>query len=241
MSKPNYVRKAEVIANGDYDMYRYSMQAQVAFFRNKPLRKGNPFRSVKDAIEYHNAKIKENPENAKECERLDNARVHRVMRLKSKIRYMIDNFGCCFVTLTFSDATLQSTSPDTRHQYVRKWLKENFCCGVANVDFGEKNGREHYHAIVPVERVSPASWSYGLIYGKTIPKGDRVNADKLSHYTAKLVNHAIKETTKGCRTIYSGKFGVPLDIPDKSSVETVKVDFDGFIDADVDEIDKLFL
>ena len=251
MAKPNYQRKAEVIANGDYQLYRYSMQAQYAFFRRKSLRKENPFKTVKDAIEYHNSKLQENPDNFKECERLDNARVQRVKRLRSRIRYMVENYECNFVTLTFSDETLNSTNADTRHRYVMRWLKDNFPCAVANVDYGAKNGREHYHAIVPVPKVNHETWQYGMLYGKTIPKGDKNNADKLSHYVAKLVNHAIKETTKGCRTIYSGVFGhVDLTVERTktqnkevlaSQEENAQDNFMVLSDEDVTRLDDIFL
>lgn len=209
MSKANFLRKAEVLANGDYAMYRKALQAQNAFFRyqGRVPSSDNPFSSAKEAVEYCNQKLRENRENHIECERLENARLQRVVRLKKRIRYMVESFECCFVTLTFRDDVLSSTSAESRHKYVNRWLRDNFSCGVANVDFGGKNGREHYHAIVPVSRVNHDTWSYGALYGKTIKCGSRKDADKLSCYVAKLVNHAIKETTCGCRTIYSGVFG----------------------------------
>lgn len=261
MSNANFLRKAEVLANGDYDLYRKSLQTQIAFFRGGSVSMDNPFSTLKDAVNFHNQLLSEKPENFLECERLENARVQRVVRLKKRIRYMVENYDCCFVTLTFRDDVLVKTNADTRHRYVHRWLHDNFCCGVANVDFGAKNHREHYHAVVPVSRVQHDTWSYGALYGKSIPCGSRKDADKISCYVAKLVNHAIKETTCGCRTIYSGSFGdlsLPLErsktrnkgisIKNGKSVygwsaNDVHVDADGFIvmsDEECARLEELF-
>lgn len=53
-----------------------------------------------------------------------------------------------FVTLTFDEDTLKDTSKDTRHTYISRFLKDNAFYYIANIDYGTKNDREHYHAIV---------------------------------------------------------------------------------------------
>lgn len=209
MSKSNILRKAEVLKNGDYQAFRFTRQIINSEFRNIPVSQDNPFCSSTEALAYDSWKRANDSENWKECERLDHARIQRVARLRSKVGYMVRKSDCCFVTLTFTDEVLARTSADTRHRYVKRWLKSNFACGIANIDFGAKNGREHYHAIVPGARISHDSWKYGAVKGKTIKQADDSAVQKVACYTAKLVNHAIKETTKGCRSIYSGKFGMP--------------------------------
>ena len=213
MSKSNFQRKSEVLNNGDYDSYRFARQTMQSYYRDIPLNENNPFTTIDEAIAFDTWKRENDAENWKECERLDHARVSRVCRLRNKVRYMISKYECCFATLTFSDDVLEKTSPETRHTYVARFLKENFPCGIANVDFGQSTHREHYHAIIPVPKITADMWKYGFVFGRKLKKADNLTADKVAYYTAKLVNHAIKETTKGCRTIYSGYFGlyVPKD------------------------------
>ena len=211
MSKSNFLRKAEVLKNGDYENFRYVQQMCQSVLKKFPTSKENPFDNVEDAVAYDAWKRANDAENWKECERLDHARCARVSRLRGKVSYMVGKYDCNFTTLTFTDEVLARTSSETRHKYVARWVK-NFPCAIANVDFGTKLGREHYHVIVPVKKVDASTWKYGAVKGKTIKK-DENSVDKVARYTAKLVNHAIKETTKGCRTIYSGTFGpyVPKD------------------------------
>ena len=53
-----------------------------------------------------------------------------------------------FVTFTFNDDTFSKTLPSTRKKYCQRWLEEFTRDYFANEDFGAKNGREHYHAVV---------------------------------------------------------------------------------------------
>lgn len=205
MSKINYERKAQVLTNGDYDTYRFYRQSQ---HENLKQNKNNPFSSKAEADAYAEWKLENDFDNWHECEKLDNARCHRIARLRSKMRETLKRGGK-FVTLTFSDEVLAKTKAKTRHEYVKTWLR-GFYQGIANIDFGAENGREHYHAVVPCENVDLSSWKYGYAFVKDVKI--RTDADferqveKLSCYSSKLVNHAIKDTTKGYRTIYSGKW-----------------------------------
>ena len=110
--------------------------------------------------------------------------------------------NCIFLTMTFTDIVLNETSYDSRRRYVREYLKSQGDYYIANIDFGEKNDREHYHAVILADKVDYSPWhKYGAI------KGQRVNvsvedAKRLSKYVSKLTNPAIKETTKQHRVIY---------------------------------------
>ena len=76
---------------------------------------------------------------------------------------------------------------------------------VANIDFGSKNGREHYHAIVfPIgSSIDLKAWSYGRINAERIHPSDNDIA-RTTKYIAKLTSHAIKDTTgHAYRIIYS--------------------------------------
>lgn len=143
-------------------------------------------------------------------------------RLAQRLQYILTQEHASFLTLTFRDDVLQNTSEDTRRQYVRRFLASYGALYVANVDYGGRNGREHYHAVISA-RVKPSEWSYGLLNCKSIDyrlnkvpkryealspseqreKVFRDNKLRLSKYVAKLANHAIKETTKRKALIYS--------------------------------------
>lgn len=143
-------------------------------------------------------------------------------RLAQRLEYILMQEHASFLTLTFCDDVLQGTSEDTRRQYVRRFLASYGALYVANIDYGGKNGREHYHAVISA-RVKPSDWSFGLLNCKSIdyrlskvPKRYEVlspleqkekvfrdNKVRLAKYVAKLTNHAIKDTTKRKALIYS--------------------------------------
>ena len=140
-----------------------------------------------------------------EVEKICNASIQRTKRLRSRIENMLLSGSCLFLTLTFNDNTLDSTSADTRRQYVRKYLKSFNCSYVANIDFGAKNHREHYHAVVNLDSIDLSLWrSYGNINVQKVRNNSiDLNKKRLSKYICKLSNHAIKETTKRSCLIYS--------------------------------------
>lgn len=136
-----------------------------------------------------------------EAEKVQQANFKRVQRLKRRITYMLENGSCQFLTLTFTDDVLSKTSEDTRRQYVRRFLSSFSNEFVANVDYGKKNGREHYHALIMTDkRINYTDWKGGNCDGIRVYNS---NTDAIAKYISKLTNHAIKETTKQCRIIYS--------------------------------------
>lgn len=150
----------------------------------------------------------------KEARKINKASCYRVARLKKRITKMLSSGHCIFCTFNFDDKVLNSTSIDTRRQYVRRHLSSFNCQYVANIDFGndkeyiDRKGnkrkgtsREHYHALVQVEKL-PMSWSYGYEFLEHVRLHDSTDV-KLSKYISKLTNHAIKETTKRSCLIYS--------------------------------------
>ena len=141
----------------------------------------------------------------KECEKINHFDYERTKRLKNRVKTMLLNGSCIFITLTFNDDTLRNTTDKQRRVAVSRYLKQYGCMYVANVDFGSKNKREHYHALINCENVDFKSWrKFGNINAKRVRNKD-IESDKtkLSKYIAKLSNHAIKETTKRSCLIYS--------------------------------------
>lgn len=135
----------------------------------------------------------------KEGMRLNDSFYHRKLRLQNRINDMLAK-DCLFLTLTFTDKVLQKTTKDTRRQHVRRFLRQFGCKYIANIDFGDKNNREHYHAIIQISEINAKLWDYGAINFKPIVVK---NEKALSKYIAKLRNHAIKETARVDRIIYS--------------------------------------
>lgn len=169
-----------------------------------------------------------------EAEKIIKAENNRITRLKSRITLFLDcKEPTNFLTLTFSDKILQNTTPEERRRYVKRYLKSQSDYYIANLDFGSKNGREHYHAVI-LGNVDLEPWrKYGAINvqnvgnrkeltRKNIPRRYkdldertvktlmlRDTEKKLAKYVAKLTNHAIKATTKRSAIMYSRKLPNP--------------------------------
>lgn len=146
----------------------------------------------------------ENETIKKTCFNLCNSRRQRTKRLNKKITDMLYVGQCYFITLTFTDDTLDSTTCLTRRKYVSRYLKSQTPYYIANVDFGSLREREHFHAIV-FGQIDFTPWhKYGAINCKTIfSKFNDDSRVKLAKYITKLTNHAIKNTAKNFRCIYS--------------------------------------
>ena len=133
------------------------------------------------------------------------SRYSRKRRIQKRIQKYIQEGKGAFYTLTFRDHVLASTSEDTRRQYVRRWLSLNFKQYVANIDFGDKNEREHYHAVVNLEDgVLPEEWPHGF-HKVQFVAFEGVDDTRISKYMSKLTNHALKQSGHLKRIIYSRK------------------------------------
>ena len=152
MRKPNYELKAKVISNG---MAKIQRQVSLTFFRKMEEDKAlvlngenqeqwKPM-SIGMAKLYQEMFQEEYQEEYQECIRVNNASYHRTKRLREKIENMLLSGQCIFLTLTFTNETLENTNQDTRKRYVKRYLKEVSNQYVANIDYGSKNEREHYH------------------------------------------------------------------------------------------------
>ena len=133
----------------------------------------------------------------------------RKERVKKRITEYINTGKAQFVTLTFSPTFFErETSEETRRRYIARFLKEQCEYYVANVDYGEENGREHYHAvIVPKnERIDYKAYNdifdKSRIYAEDIRVNDK-SFDSVSRYISKLTNHALKIKGEYQRLIFS--------------------------------------
>lgn len=142
----------------------------------------------------------------------------RKYRCNHRIHLMLDYDlkRCFFLTFTFNDETLSKLNADSRKQYVIRYLKKHFSQYVANIDYGSKNEREHYHAIgvikngsilIPTKQhgvYNLAFYDKGFTTAKTINSSEDYLA--LSGYINKLTNHAFKTSNKAQKLIYSRNF-----------------------------------
>lgn len=140
-----------------------------------------------------------------ELQRISNADYERNKRLHNRITEILAvGENPCFVTFTFNDETFERLNSDSRRQAVFRYLKKHCNIYVANIDFGEKNGREHYHAVCDCH--PSCLWNSelhnGFIQVQQIRLKDATPV-RLSKYISKLTNHAIKATTRRTAIIYS--------------------------------------
>ena len=199
---PDYAKKAEVIRSG---LCVTEKQVSRAFYAQMLLdTTGEYIYSEMDTQRAEELQLYHrmfNLENWQEAHRINKASYARVKRLKTRIASMLKNGECLFLTLTFTDEILGKTTEDTRRQAVRRFLKTFGVPYVANIDYGKKNGREHYHGVIQIPRIDYSAYTYGAINGERIRSVE--DYTKLSKYVAKLTNHAIKQTNKRQVIIYS--------------------------------------
>ena len=200
---PDYKRKSELLKDG-------TMIAEVKRIRKSEFAAyvfattGELIYSAYDSETVFQKRLElcNNPD-FQECEKILHAQSTRSSRLRSRIEHIITGYeNATFCTLTFTDEYLASTSPQTRRVYVTRYLKEQSggLPYVANIDFGKKNGREHFHAVCAF-RLDPKQWECGHLDIRKIR--DSSKPLKLAKYISKLTNHAIKETAKRNAAIYS--------------------------------------
>lgn len=218
----DYIKKSELIISSLFNEYR-KVRKSIQFFVRFGYDKDNPcndigYTEVFDEIEYIRLVKEKNlydyhtalkldkfyqetrKQDWNECRKIYNAHINRVKRVKDRITKILYSGSCIFVTLTFDNKVLNNTSSKTRREYAQRFfnLSEDY---VGNIDFGKKYEREHYHGVIQADKVNHTDWQYGRIGFERI----RNNTDdtvRISRYIAKLVNHAIKETTKQCRLLY---------------------------------------
>lgn len=119
-----------------------------------------------------------------------------IMRIRSYEKYYL-----VFLTLTFTDDVLNKTKEDSRRKYVQRFLNKNSYHYIANIDYGAKNGREHYHALVMIEKdIDHSKWEYGAINFKRIGLNSK-DIKSVKNYILKLNNHSYKESTKQKRIL----------------------------------------
>lgn len=199
MSKIDYELKAELIDSLFYKDYK-KINRVIYHYCNNNINSNDI--SIETAFQLYDYMYSNHPKEWKECERINHAHFKRVKRLKDRVTIMITNGDCIFLTLTFTDESLQKTQESYRRKAVQRFLNKLNCSYIANKDFGKKKGREHYHALVQIDFVNYSMWKLGAINGQKI-RNNTDDVKRIAKYIAKLTNHAIKATTKRSVIMYS--------------------------------------
>lgn len=209
MSKPDYKLKSKILQEyKKLDLYNKCQKVLYKYSYGKNV----TFEEFQQAGQILQMLEKNNSREYKEYSRIANAKCKRVQKLKNRIFEMIYKNDCLFLTLTFNNYSMEHNSADSRRQAVRRFLNSLKVPYVANIDFGGKNNREHYHAVVQIGKIDYHLWKYGAINGLKIRNDLKCDDDgvitsesveKISRYVAKLTNHAIKETTRRSVIMYS--------------------------------------
>lgn len=214
--KPDYAYKSYILKNyssllQDMKTASYIDFCNRQFYLNGELKPF--FEPSKGLTDYYWSIFRDCKENCLEsvfyeCERINKATFNRVVRLKKRITEMMLDGQCLFATLTFTDDCLNRSSVEDRRRYVQRYLKSLGCRYVANIDYGGKNGREHYHAIIRIDKINLGKdnyWTrnYGNINIEKVRIKNASPSKSLAKYISKLTNHAIKESTKRSCYIYS--------------------------------------
>jgi len=151
--------------------------------------------------------------------------------LNKKVNEYIESDFVFFITLTFRSDFFVGKNDETISRYVKRFLKENCYKYVVNVDYGEKHDRLHFHGVVVLKTNDSLSdfafhryknnliycsnfvnWNHGFSVVQKVRKETSElmkDTDKnylqLSNYINKLTNHALKNTGRPPRIIYSRK------------------------------------
>lgn len=143
---------------------------------------------------------KVNNNSALDCSmRLLESKYRKYTRAREHIERLVLDGNAIFITLTFRDEVLKTTSANTRRRYVARFLKEQCDYYVANIDYSPTKQREHYHAVVS-NRIDMSKWSYGFVWCEQVRAHDFC-AKRVARYVAKLTSHAFK--VNATRLIYS--------------------------------------
>lgn len=123
------------------------------------------------------------------------ARLQRKRRIANYIKGMFLSYEpqkLFFLTITFHDDAFKA-SAKTRHTNVQRYLNSLCLDYMANLDYGTKKKREHYHAVIATDKdIFEYSIPHAHIHYKRITSR---NSNRLAKYLSKLSNHAQKLTS----------------------------------------------
>lgn len=198
----DYTLKAKVISDGlDVKVSKLGFHTFQSYYNPEKYFENHSLEDLEHAQQELKKIRQQNEAEFCEAVKVSHSLHKRKKKLSTYIKFLLQK-DCVFLTFTFTDDYLQKTQAKTRRRYITRVLKQYNGEYVANVDFGEKNDREHYHAILQTKKFDNNSWKYGLVNFEKI-RNTNASDIKLAKYITKLTRHAIKNTTKRNSLIYS--------------------------------------
>lgn len=142
-------------------------------------------------------------EELPECQQLYENRKRRQSTLSERLYYwsvLRKDVETYFFTFTFSDKTLENTSPDYRKKALERLLKPICLDYSLNIDHGNKTEREHYHGFMVLERGKyprkPIKATNHKGKAEIIWRTDALNGYKMGSYTLKEIKPKNKDIKK---------------------------------------------
>lgn len=177
----------------------------------------------------------------KDYEKLLNARIQKVGRIKKRLLYLLLRFDhVWFCTFTFSDKYINK-SERTKRDVIKQIINTHDFKYILNIDYGKTTQRQHFHCILATNIDMDVNQFFQSFYkggfSLSIPCKKGVDdLTRLTKYIDKLVNHCIKATTKRQRLVYNFK-GYDAFCPD-SRTKTIQYNIEYEIFRNVTLLDK---
>lgn len=177
----------------------------------------------------------------KEYERLLNARIQKVGRIKKRLLYLLLRYeNIWFCTFTFSDNYINK-SERTKRDLIKNYLNTHDFKYILNIDYGKTTQRQHFHCILATNLDFDVNQYFQSFYkgGYSLSIQCKKGIDdltRLTKYIDKLVNHCIKATTNRQRLVYNFK-GYDSFCPD-SRTKTIQYNLEYEIFKNVTLLDK---
>lgn len=169
----------------------------------------------------------------KDFERLLNARIAKVGRIKKRLLYLLMRYNYIwFCTFTFNDNYINKCER-TKRDLIKDVLNKYDFKYILNIDYGKQTQRQHFHCILAtnfdldINKLFQQNYNGGFCLSIQCKKGLN-DFQRLTKYIDKLVNHCIKATTNKQRLVYNFK-GYDLFCPDsRTKTITYNLEYDKF-------------
>ena len=174
-------------------------------------------------------------------EKLLNARIQKVGRIKKRLLYLLLRYKYIwFCTFTFSDKYINK-SERTKRDLIKSVLNTHDFKYILNIDYGKQTQRQHFHCILATDIDMDVNQYFQNFYegGFTLSIQCKKGVDdlaRLTKYIDKLVNHCIKATTRRQRLVYNFK-GYDNFCPD-SRTKSIQYNFEYELFKNVSLLDK---
>ena len=174
-------------------------------------------------------------------EKLLNARIQKVGRIKKRLLYLLIRYKYIwFCTFTFSNDYIDKCER-TKRDLIKSVLNTHDFKYILNIDYGKNTQRQHFHCIIATDidmdlnQYFQTYYSGGFSLSIQCKKGID-DLQRLTKYIDKLVNHCIKATTNRQRLVYNFK-GYDNFCPD-SRTKTIQYNLEYEFFKNVTLLDK---